>query len=97
MNGISTKKVVGGKLLRIKTEFNDKIHAVQITGDFFLHPEEKIVDIERTLIGLPVLESRQKIIEKIQAVIRREKIELVGISTEDIADTLLESLLVGKT
>ena len=39
----SVFKVAGGKLVQVKlTPKNDKIQDIQITGDFFLHPEEMI-------------------------------------------------------
>ena len=42
MHGEATEKVPGGKLLRIKVDYEDKINTVVITGDFFAHPEECI-------------------------------------------------------
>ena len=96
MHGISTKKVIGGKLLRIKTLFNTKFTSVQITGDFFLHPEEKIMEIEKSLVGLSTAEKKESITQKLQNFIQQNQIELVGISPEDIAETLLETLKGGS-
>lgn len=46
-------KVQGGKLLKCKLELeNDIIRKIKITGDFFMHPEEKIEDLEKVLIGI---------------------------------------------
>jgi len=44
----SEEKIPEGKLLRVKVELSDKteILKVQITGDFFIHPEEKLKLIE---------------------------------------------------
>ena len=46
------EKVEGGKLLVIKVDFGDKIEKVDITGDFFAHPEESIKEIEKRLAGI---------------------------------------------
>ncbi|MFC1750265.1 lipoate protein ligase C-terminal domain-containing protein, partial [Pseudomonadota bacterium] len=62
------KKVVGGKLVkvRIDAEQGGSINAVQITGDFFLHPEDALTDVEKNLIGLPANAAGPQISEKIQ-------------------------------
>ena len=50
--GRAEYKVKGGKLIRVQLTAKDKkIKKIKITGDFFLHPEEVIEDIERTLEG----------------------------------------------
>ena len=48
MQGVHTEKVEGGKLVRVKVEYNpeDKlIEDVQVHDDFFIYPEEFIDDI----------------------------------------------------
>ena len=52
MKGKAVHKVEGGKLLKITVEFDDVIDDVKITGDFFLHPEESIKDLEKNLFGI---------------------------------------------
>ncbi|MBS7657259.1 hypothetical protein KEJ33_04980 [Candidatus Bathyarchaeota archaeon] len=45
-------KVEGGKLIKVQLEIEDKkIKKVKITGDFFLHPEELIDDMEKAVAG----------------------------------------------
>jgi lipoate---protein ligase len=77
-----TEKVPGGKLVRVKVDFGEKINSLQITGDFFLHPEDMIEEIEKGLVGCSVGDELQ---EKIQQVISQHNIELIGFSAEDIA------------
>jgi hypothetical protein len=46
-------KVPNGKLLKVTVEFKDDIiEKVQIKGDFFIHPEESIDELETTLKGI---------------------------------------------
>jgi len=48
-DGKASRKVPGGKLIRIKVVFSDIIESVQITGDFFLHPEDSLLKIEEAI------------------------------------------------
>ena len=55
MQGVHTEKVPGGKLVRIKVDFNPDegiIESVKMHGDFFMHPEEFVEDIEQLLVNL---------------------------------------------
>ena len=88
MHGVATEKVPGGKLLRVKVDYDDIIKHVSITGDFFLHPEESIEKIEAAMSGLRTNESESNIVGIIKEVAKEHGIELVGISPEDIARTL---------
>lgn len=99
-NGTATKKVVGGKLLRVKTQFevypdiqsSRMVESVQLTGDFFLHPEDAVSALEKSLVGLPVDADRGVFLERLNAAIQESGAQLVGFSADDIVDTLLESL-----
>lgn len=92
-HGVATKKVIGGKLLRVKTVISDDavVESVQLTGDFFLHPEDAIDVLEKSLIELPIDSSRAVFLEKLNTAIHESGAELVGFSAEDIVDTFLES------
>jgi lipoate---protein ligase len=51
-------KVPGGKLLRVRLALDESheppvIHSVKLTGDFFMHPEDAIEELERRLVGAP--------------------------------------------
>lgn len=80
----------GEKLVRIDVEFEENtITYIHISGDFFIYPEEAIGKIEKELIGLPVDE--KQIQETINKLAKTETIELVGISSETIAQGILEA------
>ncbi len=88
MHGVATEKVPGGKLLRIKVDYSDKIERVQITGDFFLHPEDKLLLIEESLRGLKTDEEEARIADIVNNVVASSSIQLVGIDPQSIARTL---------
>ena len=82
---VATEKIPGGKLLRIKVDYEDRINSVKITGDFFLHPEEAIGDIEKSLLGVKADQGESVIANIISEVVKAKRIELIGITPEAIA------------
>ena len=51
-------KVPGGKLLRVRMTLDEtvtppRIATLSVNGDFFMHPEDAIEDLESRLIGTP--------------------------------------------
>ena len=93
LHGVATKKVVGGKLLRVKTVLReDKIESAQLTGDFFMHPEDFVGKIEEALGGLPAKSSVEEFTKVVAASVMNNAIELIGISPQDIAETLIASI-----
>lgn len=46
-------KVPDGKLIRLRADIEgNKIRKISITGDFFLHPEDKIFELEKVLVDV---------------------------------------------
>ncbi len=81
-------KVQGGKLVKVQLETeDDKIKKVKITGDFFLHPEELIDDIETSVTG--VLLNETVIADRIREFILKNKAVLLGASPEDFAKCIV--------
>ncbi len=80
-------KVPNGKLLKVFVEFEDdnadikKIKDIKITGDFFMHPEEKITLLEDAMKDAQV---DDELVKKLQLLIEQEEIELYGFSVEDL-------------
>jgi len=73
--------------LRCALMSNGKIRGIKITGDFFMHPEERIVDLEQRLIGVPL---RKKEIEKIVTDFF-EEVVVVGASAKDFVSLILKT------
>lgn len=64
---------------------------VRITGDFFLHPEDAIHDLEKALTGLPREIKENEVVEIIREVLRHAT--LIGATPEDIARIFKKALL----
>ena len=77
-------KVAGGKLIRVQlVKKETMIEKVKITGDFFLHPEELIEDLEKALVGQAL--NMSNLDEFIGAFIKRRGATLLCASPEDFA------------
>ncbi len=92
MLGKAEKKVQGGKLVKARVQFTDKIEYVKILGDFFMHPEEAILEIEKCLIGAKTTDSTEKLEELLQAAIKAHNIQLLGVNARDIAETVKQAV-----
>ena len=82
-------KVPGGKLIAAETEVsNGHLKKVKITGDFFMHPEEAIEELEKALINTQL----DKIEEVITNFFINRSVEIIGVSPEDFIHVLKISL-----
>jgi len=80
-------KVPNGKLLTVLYDVQDnKIRFIQVTGDFFMYPEEGIYTIERRLQGICM--DRTQIRTVLQEVFLNEHIYLYGLTIDSIIDAL---------
>lgn len=92
MDGIAIEKVPEGKLLRIRTTYNKKITKVQITGDFFAHPEDSIERIEERLSGLSINFDDKSAVHNLSEFIKDSNFELIGINPEAIIRVLKKAI-----
>lgn len=89
-------KVPGGKLMAAETEVEDgRLVNVKITGDFFMHPEEAIEELEDMLIGLHV--DASAIEDAVEEFFHGHSIELIGASPRDFIHVLKMSLEVSSS
>jgi len=78
-------KVPGGKLLVADTEVKEGVlTTVKVMGDFFMHPEEAIKDLEDALTG----KDASKIDEIVEEFFGGKDIILFGVSEKDFAHVL---------
>ena len=84
-------KVPGGKLIAAEAEAEGgRIVRVKITGDFFMHPEEAIEELEGSLTGVS---ADEKSLEKaMNSFFGKRSIELIGVSPKDFAHVIRMSL-----
>ncbi len=77
-----------GKIVKIKLEYKKEsqlIHSIKITGDFFLHPEETIEQLEQELCGVKLEKDDLK--NKIQLVLKDSK--FFGFDIDSLVDIIL--------
>lgn len=78
-------KTVGGKLVTVDFDLEcGYLRNVQVSGDFFLYPEEALADIRDAVEGLPETVDEQTIADRIRAELDPE-VSLVGFSPEAVA------------
>jgi lipoate-protein ligase A len=83
-------KVPGGKLLAAETEVKDGVlTTVKLMGDFFMHPEEAINDLEEALNG----KKASQIDEAVEGFFGGKEITLFGVSEEDFVHVLKLTLV----
>lgn len=87
--GRAELKVPGGKMMVAETEVEaGLIIRVKITGDFFMHPEEAIEELESALTNLPTA----KIEAAVEEFFGRGAVEIIGASPGDFTRVLVMSL-----
>jgi lipoate-protein ligase A len=84
-------KVAGGKLLRVALNLESAeeglvITSITITGDFFMHPEDAIENLEDSLIRVPFQESE---IHKIVDAFFKGDVEVIGANPEDVTRVIM--------
>lgn len=90
--GLYAHKVSGGKLLYANVRHDgQRLIDVQITGDFFIHPESGIDALEKACLGHVISEGADTLASSLQAAIDGNRLELVGISASAVAATVMES------
>ncbi|WP_110643199.1 biotin/lipoate A/B protein ligase family protein [Salinicola sp. CPA57] len=85
-------KVPGGKLLVADVIVRDeRLASVQLSGDFFLEPDDALEAIDRALEGAPVDTDADTLIARIQAALP-PRTEMVGLSVRAIATVIRRAL-----
>ena len=88
-------KTPGGKLVTVDLRVDGDVLAdVQVSGDFFVYPEEAFADLARALEGAPVGEDEPCLAERVRRGIRPGA-ELLGSSPEGVAVAVRRALARG--
>ena len=79
-------KVAGGKLLRVDFEIDASgvISFIRIAGDFFVHPEEGILEIEHGLAGVHVSD----VASRFDSIVDSFGLKVVGFDGDDLVAAL---------
>jgi hypothetical protein len=75
-------------LIRVRLEMEDRaIKALEISGDFFLYPEDMLWELERFLVGKTV--ARDSLIAEIAGFYNRFEVKSPGLEPEDFANVIV--------
>ncbi|MBD3387912.1 MAG: hypothetical protein GF416_02585 [Candidatus Altiarchaeales archaeon] len=87
MRGKAILKVPGGKLLKADVRHeNGRILKAKVTGDFFMHPESRMDELDEQLRGIKAGDVR-KVVKK-----ALEGAELYGVDAESIVKVICEAV-----
>ncbi len=89
---IASQKVKEGKLVKVEVECDGFIKKIKITGDFFLHPEDVLETIEKSILGLRKDAGKDEIASRIHEIVEANDVQMIGISTESLAQVIKEAL-----
>lgn len=91
MHAEITHKIPHGKLVRISLDYDTTIlHDIKICGDFFIHPEETIEEMERALYHLPVEAAETRIQQLLDRAVQTKNAQLIGVDTQTVAKLIHE-------
>ena len=90
------EKVPGGKLVRLNRKTSALDVSVQISGDFFIYPEDGVYRLEETLSKLPGTAEESAVRGAIEETIQGYGLELLGIDAGTIARLFTESYRCGE-
>ncbi len=92
MISYAKQKVKEGKVVKVEVEYEDVIENIRITGDFFLHPEDTLEEIEKSIVGMEKDADVKTIVSNIQKAIAAKDVQMIGISPDSIARLIREAL-----
>ena len=84
--GRASNKVPGGKMVEVEV----RADAVRLTGDFFVHPERAVEDLERVL-SRELDASEAEVRAAVERYLEEEGVRLLGFDAADLAETLVEA------
>ena len=90
-------KAPGGKLLRVRLTVSRHttppvITSFRLTGDFFMHPEDALLDLEDDLVGAPLEATALR--ERVQAFFDTD-VQVIGAAVDDIVHVILAAEVAG--
>ena len=75
-------------LIKVKVHVHEKtIQSIQISGDFFLYPEDSLWDLEKTLHGTKA--HKEPILDIIRQFLHDKQILSPGVTAEDFTQAIL--------
>ena len=80
----------GGKLIRVRlNEDRGLIRSIQITGDFFLVPEESLPRLEKMLVDAPLRENDLRVL--VDRFFHATQAQGLGVSPDDFVKAIVST------
>lgn len=76
--------------INVETDTKEKIIKIQIAGDFFMYPEDKLWDLEKALIGSKM--NKDEILSKIKAFYEETNVLTPGVIPEDFTEAIVRAV-----
>ncbi len=78
-------------LIKVNVQVHEKvIQSIQISGDFFMYPEDSLWELEKELKGI---EARKvPVMDTIQLFLRQRRILTPGVTAEDFTEAILRGI-----
>jgi len=87
------RKVPGGKLLSVRLKHDGlRVTKAELSGDFFLFPDDSIEVLEASMIGIPLRVEVQELSDIIASVMAHGGISAAGFAPRDLAEVIKEAL-----
>jgi hypothetical protein len=75
-------------LIKVNVHVHEKtIQSIQISGDFFLYPEDSLWELEKTLHGIKA--QKEPILDTIRQFLHDKQIFSPGVTAEDFTQAIL--------
>ena len=86
-------KIPQGKLVRLFLDF-DTTHllSIKICGDFFIHPEETVIEMERLLTHLSIESSTSRVKMLLDRAVDTHHAQLIGVDTQTLSQLICEAI-----
>ncbi len=75
-----------GGVIRVALEGDKIMEGLEITGDFFIFPEEALEDLEKGLLGVEL--NRGALMDSVRSFYEKHEIESPGIGPEDLVEAI---------
>ena len=94
----ASEKAAGGKLVRLELEHDgSRILRAKITGDFFLHPEDALGEMEKSIVGMQINAGEPAFSSALAKAAESRSAELVGFSPEILAKLVVQAIAAGES
>ena len=78
-------------LIKVKAEVKSgHLSEIHISGDFFMHPEDSLWELENYLLGTET--SKDKILSKLKTFYKQSNVLSPGVEPEDFAEAIVRTV-----